>query len=180
MELNPDNIFVWSSYIDLFLKEKDYQKAKKMIEKAMKIDPNNPYFKVLLVRYCLEANIIKVEKIKDFLVGLSLKSSVEIRVVIYNMLGKSEENIERAREYFARSYEILPCNIVTLNTWAEKEIESGDLDKAEALLEEGVSIDEENAYIYKVKAKLAEKRGDREREREFIEKAKSLGLDIAS
>lgn len=172
LSIDSDNIESIISLTVLYRRDGKLKKAREYLALAAKIEPESPYTLVNEGRiYAVEGNLVAAEEC--FWKGLAMDEA-NVPALVALAQTKAENNLKQARDFFRKARRLEPKNVITLNSWADVEMEAGKLQRAEKLLNLSLKIDTANAYTLSALARLFEKKGDRQQARYFKEKANSV------
>ncbi len=183
----------------LFLRE-----AKNILEELKKMDENRPELKkleaeifILEERWDKAIELIENIKEKDFHtwnmygIALSRKGDTEKARKIFEGIKNypyalnnlacliTNENIEKAKEYFKRAYEIEPGFIVPQYNLAIILIEEKKLDEAYSNLKEINEVERENPFYLTLYAKILIEKGEKEKAQELLSEVLRIQPDFS-
>ncbi|MEO0255159.1 MAG: tetratricopeptide repeat protein [candidate division WOR-3 bacterium] len=183
----------------LFLRE-----AKNILEELKKMDDTRPELKKIEAEiFLLEENwdraISLIEEIKEkdfhtwnmYAIALSRRGDTEKARKIFEGIKNypyalnnlaciiANENREKAKEYFQRSYEIEPGFIVPLYNLSLIAIEENNLEKALQYLKEINEIEKENPFYLTLYAKILNEIGEKDKAKELLREALRIEPDFS-
>ncbi len=181
--LHPDTLPLLSEKMALFVAKGEGDRVEEAFQALCKNFPRQMRSYANKAEWCFKkGQLEEAEKYIDF----ALKHSGGFQVVLANSKAKflACQDMALARQYFSQilsqTQELTTIDrIIVYNTWAAAEQQYGDAGQGKFFYEQALALDEENAYTCEQYGRWLEGQGEKEKGREYRNRARQWGLFLA-
>jgi len=176
LDMNPNQLEVWRDYLSLYFETNDYQKIRAICHEARKYFPEEASF------WYYEAMTYAIEQQYELAITTYQtclqKTDAANKALVSQILGYMgdifhQQGMEQqAFDYYKRSLEENPSNVLTLNNYAYYLSQKGeDLERAEIMSRQSLRADPNNSTYLDTYAWILFKQGKYDMARIYIERA---------